>query len=481
MKKILVFGFALVLLLSAAVMAGYREGMSAFLRKDYKAAFGEFKPAAESGDPDAQFMLGKLHVEGLGVLQDYVTAHKWLNLSGSQGNRDAMELRDRISERMTANQLAKAQGLAAAWQAKPPAALPQSISPETPEPSREETARLQEILGKMGYSPGVADGVMGEKTKTAIRAYQAASGLPVDGKPSLSLLERLEKSYTASQQEKGKPGLAQETKTDGTEQLVKKLRDLAAETERKDAAQAWVIDELWAIVRLYGWSWQDKLIEDSFTDGNYTVNPSWTVASGRFYANTNSGLRTTVSAAARTATKQELQTQDLPGAIIGMIFKQATGEREGTGTETGAAEKAAEIYVSKKIANAFAMRLVVQSRDNVGRLEFGPYYGQDRDTGYRLALNPGAPDGMEMLRVSGGRSAVVEVRNTSLNFSDGSLHTIEWTRDDGGEMAVFLDDKEVIKITDRRYGDAFDGFTIINKGGDYTIRKVELFGSKQSS
>jgi membrane-bound lytic murein transglycosylase B len=43
-------------------------------------------------------------------------------------------------------------------------------------------------LASKGYAPGVADGVMGPKTRAAIRAFQRDLGLPTTGKPSAELL-----------------------------------------------------------------------------------------------------------------------------------------------------------------------------------------------------------------------------------------------------------------------------------------------------
>ena len=45
----------------------------------------------------------------------------------------------------------------------------------------------QRGLKKLHYDPGPADGVLGSKTRAAIRAFQAASGLPSDGRMSPEL------------------------------------------------------------------------------------------------------------------------------------------------------------------------------------------------------------------------------------------------------------------------------------------------------
>ncbi len=57
------------------------------------------------------------------------------------------------------------------------------------------TASVQRALNDLGYAAGPVDGLMGGKTRTAIRAYQIDSGLPVSGEPSRSLFEHLQDSH----------------------------------------------------------------------------------------------------------------------------------------------------------------------------------------------------------------------------------------------------------------------------------------------
>lgn len=58
--------------------------------------------------------------------------------------------------------------------------------------TREQAMEIQQRLSQLGFDVGKADGVLGSKTRAAIRAYQVASNLPADGYPSLSLLEQLQ-------------------------------------------------------------------------------------------------------------------------------------------------------------------------------------------------------------------------------------------------------------------------------------------------
>lgn len=58
--------------------------------------------------------------------------------------------------------------------------------------TKADRTALQAGLNRAGFDAGEPDGVLGTKTETAIRAYQAASRLPVTGQPSQALLARLQ-------------------------------------------------------------------------------------------------------------------------------------------------------------------------------------------------------------------------------------------------------------------------------------------------
>jgi|SRR4051794_32038149 lytic murein transglycosylase len=60
-----------------------------------------------------------------------------------------------------------------------------------PKISFEETRELQELLARRGYDVGRVDGVLGLKSRVAIREMQIKFGLPADGWPTAELLGRL--------------------------------------------------------------------------------------------------------------------------------------------------------------------------------------------------------------------------------------------------------------------------------------------------
>lgn len=66
--------------------------------KNENTAVAWFQQAAEHGNTYAQYVLGKLYLQGREVPQDREEALHWLSLSAAQGNVYAQHLIDRIEE-----------------------------------------------------------------------------------------------------------------------------------------------------------------------------------------------------------------------------------------------------------------------------------------------------------------------------------------------------------------------------------------------
>lgn len=68
-------------------------------------------------DADAEkfLQLGILYSTGKSVPSDMVSAHKWFNLAGMHGSREAIRLRSEIANEMTAAEIAAAQRAARVW------------------------------------------------------------------------------------------------------------------------------------------------------------------------------------------------------------------------------------------------------------------------------------------------------------------------------------------------------------------------------
>jgi len=86
--------------------------------QDYKQAVYWWNKAAKQGNASAQYNLGNMYYNGKGVTQNYKLAYIWESLAAAQGDEKAIKNRDIISKRLSSQQLAEAQELAAKIQNK---------------------------------------------------------------------------------------------------------------------------------------------------------------------------------------------------------------------------------------------------------------------------------------------------------------------------------------------------------------------------
>ena len=64
----------------------------------------------------------------------------------------------------------------------------------TKQDSRDMVLQVQAYLVILGFNPGPIDGIVGQKTRAAIKKFQRSAGVKVDGEVSGSLLLRLKKA-----------------------------------------------------------------------------------------------------------------------------------------------------------------------------------------------------------------------------------------------------------------------------------------------
>ena len=98
----------------------YRAGRG--VPRDNQEAKKWYQQAAEQGHPLAQFYLGWMYARGKAVPQDYVQSYMWIsiaiaNVSG-EAKREFIVDRDSLAKSMTADQIAKAQELSKKCTAK---------------------------------------------------------------------------------------------------------------------------------------------------------------------------------------------------------------------------------------------------------------------------------------------------------------------------------------------------------------------------
>ena len=169
---------------------------------DMKTASSWFKKAADYGVKDSQVNLGIVYAKALGVEADLGQAYKWFAIAAKAGDKDASAKRDTVAKQLRPDQLEVARGEVELWR---PKALDKNVnSVEIPPEwttvanvtasltSAQMIQKTQDILTKLGFEPGPADGMMGKRTVNAIKLFQSRAGIAVTGKVSPNLLNALE-------------------------------------------------------------------------------------------------------------------------------------------------------------------------------------------------------------------------------------------------------------------------------------------------
>jgi len=149
-----------------------------------------FDQAANRGMTDSQFNLGMLYARGLGVEQDFEQSYKWFSLAAISGDRDAAKAREDIAKSLSAEAVSRIGAEVNAWTMEPVdlaanfapiGTWSDAFDPGEPIGSAEVVAKVQQALSKLGFEVGTADGVMGPKTRDAIRAFERATGMSESG------------------------------------------------------------------------------------------------------------------------------------------------------------------------------------------------------------------------------------------------------------------------------------------------------------
>lgn len=92
LRFMLAWVIAMVTLYLSPACAGgpvYDKGLVAFSMGDIATAFQLWRPLAEHGDADAQFSLGSLYYDGIGVPIDHTESSYWFHLAAEQGHAEA--------------------------------------------------------------------------------------------------------------------------------------------------------------------------------------------------------------------------------------------------------------------------------------------------------------------------------------------------------------------------------------------------------
>lgn len=282
--------------------------------------------------------------------------------------------------------------------------------------TKSDIADIQQGLNDRGYDAGPADGVIGPKTRTAIRTYQSDAGMDPTGRVSDELHTRLQGDVS----------------------------DDDDDADSDDSSQ----NEF------------DTLLSDNFNDGNYTSNPQWRIATGEFSVR-NGGL---------TSRMDQSRTDTVQGTgmeLLGSVLERELGIRLPSQGGVDAAQTAVSM------SNDFRITAELSGRDFAGgQINIGPYRGNQLGHGYRLAYIEDNGGLLALLRITNDNQVVLD--STSLSLSNDETVSLDWERQSNGLMTVSANGNVVLQSRDNGVSGGFDGFSLINAGGEWTLHSVTV-------
>ena len=275
--------------------------------------------------------------------------------------------------------------------------------------------------------------------------------------------------------------------------LLEELRTLAQESRDKRAADRWLQRALDDLIARYDWPWQNTLLYEDFSDGDFSHNPSWQLLEGHFEVRPNQGLLAYSDRYAYRnggdgqAPQQKPQsTEDaLSSLIIGALLDQAMDKREQQANngqrpaQNGYPRTAGpnRLRVKAGVSNAFALTLTFRLGEQPSELGLVLLQSEQARYGYRLQLHNGARGFVELQRIRYGRGAIVESQSLPLNLHDGRLHDLVWNQSPDGLVTVAIDGQTVFQVRDRAFRDGYPWLQLDHLGGDLAVRALRVDGT----
>ena len=286
---------------------------------------------------------------------------------------------------------------------------------------------------------------------------------------------------------------------DAARALARELEALIDEAERVRAADPRFLQDLRdAIAAHAAAAPRAALIRDDFSDGDFTRDPRWTVASGNFTVDPRLGLRTAVPVAGAGADAAGESEGGLTGIgksaldagksvldagknVVGGLLGDGEGKEDAAKEEDAAppAPEPAEIYLAATVGDAFALEIELTSHVAAAdaRFEIDLFQGETRGAGYRLSYLPGGDPTLVLSRFGRRGVTALGAHDGAAALEDGRGHILGLTRDAEGAMAVSVDGAVLIRAESRAPAGPFDGIALVNGGGDYAIREIAVYAA----
>jgi len=265
--------------------------------------------------------------------------------------------------------------------------------------------------------------------------------------------------------------------------LLKELNALIKDAEKSRAANPVFLGDLKALSARYDNPWTQRLLFDDFSDGDFQRNPVWSVTSGEFWVEQGYGLRSRVVEAAAgdpaaSGQQQPLSKEQMVFSVLGAVLQGAAKNGGGTVTTTPAAAPAKPSMIESRarISNAFMAVVELSSWKADGAFEVGVTQGLN-GAGYRVVYNAGQNPRLELVRVTARGRGVVDTKSLTA-LEDQKVHTLTWTRQTDGTMAISMDGTAVLSARDASFRDPFDALQLSSQGADVIVKSVALSGMR---
>ncbi|MBF0603988.1 MAG: hypothetical protein HQL07_09870 [Nitrospirae bacterium] len=172
----------------------------------------------------------------------------------------------------------------------------------------------------------------------------------------------------------------------GMDRLLEELRQAIEEGRATKAAKPAFLNKLETIVERAGGTLGKPMMLETFSDGEFDRNPTWTVVSGNFHVDASGALfssqgvgDTTLPMEAGGMEPEEKSDSDVKMmmGIVGMLTRQTApggGSAKGRGVEKGTAI----IHVPVAVDNAFQIRFTIRLDSTQGEAGLGLFMGGDQ-------------------------------------------------------------------------------------------------------
>ncbi|MBF0445461.1 MAG: hypothetical protein HQL68_07710 [Magnetococcales bacterium] len=270
----------------------------------------------------------------------------------------------------------------------------------------------------------------------------------------------------------------------GVDALISELDALLKKSEKSKMVTPEFLTDAKKILKKYRPVVQQKLLIDTFSDGNYTHNPTWEVLQGKFRIDGHGSLFSIVGNSDVTlqmqkgglVPKKSLQNNEY-GQLKGLM-QVLSGE--GKTAKSQKSVKRYVIHTAVQTPNSFDFALNFRAGIDKGQAEVGLYIDSPQKKGYRLLLSadPMVSQSISLVRYEQGSSRVLRGAG-GVYLGNGLTHQIRWQRLESGLMNVWIDGIKMLQVKDPSFWNGFSGIVLANEQGEFAFDNVVLGSGKE--